>query len=137
MSQIPTTTLVGGDHNEDCWSGGNAVVDDFRKQYRRRAQDMDSFGLAIQRVVNHVNALQDTVEKLAKKHKDIEAPEKKCKVCLPSEYAGASASAKTRKVLEDGLIAEAMRTEIIPRLPYDSVCNLTTVPAELANASWN
>jgi len=136
MSKISEQTLVGGDYNEDCWRGGNAVMDNFREQYRRRALDMDSFGLAIQRVVNHVNMLQDTVQKLATKHAGIEAPQKKCKVCLPSEYAGHIVGGQTRRTLEDGLIAEAMHTEIIPKLPYDKICNLSTVPAQFANAPW-
>ena len=98
---------------------------------------MDSFGLAIQRIANHVNKLQGAVEQLAAKHGDVQTPSGKCKVCLPTEYAGKNMSAETKKTLEDGLIAEAMRTEIIPKLPYDRVCNLTSVPAELANAPWN
>jgi hypothetical protein len=98
---------------------------------------MDSFGLAIQRVVNHVNTLQDTVAKLTEKHDDIESLQKKCKVCLPVEYAGPSVSAETRKTFEDGLIAEAMKVNIIPKLPYGEVCKLSAVPAEFANAPWN
>ena len=98
---------------------------------------MDSFGLAIQRVVNHVNMLQDTVAKLAEKHDDIESPQNKCKACLPVEYAGASVSTAARKTLEDGLLAEALKANIIPKLPYDKVCELSAVPAEFANAPWN
>ena len=130
---VAQRTLVGGDTHTECWEGGKAVLDDFRKQYRRRAEDMDSFGLAIQRIANHVNTLQSTVEELAKKYDDVNPPAEKCKVCLPTEYAG-SRPKPSRTRVEDPLLIEALKVDILPRLPYDRVCNLKTVPAELVNS---
>ena len=126
-------TLVGGDTHTECWEGGKAVLDDFRKQYRRRAEDMDSFGLAIQRIANHVNTLQRTVEQLTDKYDDVKPPSEKCKVCLPTEYAG-SQTELSRTRAEDPLLVEALKADILPRLPFDRVCDLKTVPAELVNS---
>jgi len=130
---VAQRTLVGGDTHAECWEGGKAVLDDFRKQYRRRAEDMDSFGLAIQRIANHVNTLQRTVEQLADKYDDVKTPPEKCMVCLPTEYAG-SQPELSRPRAEDPLLVEALQADILPRLPYDRVCDLKSVPAELVNS---
>lgn len=124
MSQ---TTAAESDSN-NCWEGGKAVMDKFRKDYHNRAEHMDSFGLAIRRLSQYVYKLGNAVKKLTN---DGDVP-KMPKVCLPREYTG---HPDKEEPYMDALVMDALRHElpkIMERLNYDGVCN-TTMDASYAN----
>ena len=71
----------------NCWDGGQAVVDQFRKDYRRRAEDMDAFGLALDNILKYVNGPVRTSIQKANGDAMPEEIQDECFACLPTEYA--------------------------------------------------
>ena len=80
------------DDERSCWDNGEAIVDVFRKQYPDRAQNMDSFALAISDLIAYINGpIRTAIQKIeqndsAGARQAISTP---CTTCLPEPYASA------------------------------------------------
>ena len=124
--------------NANCWEGGQAVVDEFRTAYRRRAEDMDAFGLALHNILQYVNG--PVRESMKKVNNGTMPPdlEDECFACLPVEYAKgiASQDTGTRTSTADALVLEMLNKQVFPKLPYEETCEIKPVIAALGTNTF-
>tara|TARA_B100000674_G_C37613441_1_gene810921 strand:- start:65 stop:685 length:621 start_codon:yes stop_codon:yes gene_type:complete len=130
-SRSGASRMTGGGKktNANCWEGGQAVVDEFRTAYRRRAEDMDAFGLALHNILQYINGpLRESVKKVNNGTMPDDL-EDECFACLPVEYAKgiASQDTGTRTSTADALVLEMLNKQVFPKLPYEETCEIKPI----------
>ena len=138
---MTSSSRMSGGGGKTCWNNGHAVMDEFRSYnrgiFRRRAEDMDAFGLALHNILRYVNGpLRKSIEK-ANGGSMPEEIKEECFACLPVEYAKGIESQNTGRSTStvDALVLDMLSKEVFPKLPYQETCEIRPVePALSANA---
>lgn len=81
-------------HKNNCWSGGMAIDDDFRRTYRMRAQDMDGFARNFIELATYLNdrvipLLATLAERVGSNDEfgdEIKALEQQLNICVRRQY---------------------------------------------------